>query len=390
MKRSIVMLMILAMAAAMALAANPTSLEQAKTQATHEKKPILIEFFEPDCEFCQMAARDFASNDTILAVLNSIVYLLLDVNTEEGERLTSVYYVQSEFPVFVLTDSGGEIIDHWTGYNNAAPFISKLNKALSSPITIKARYEMLKSAPTVDNAIFLAKYNAEIGDNVESAQLYRQAQDMRNSKTYVYDIFQNTADAVWKGKLQFEQLLPAADDVLVLNAGDETQIAGVARIIGNVARKTGNTSEIVKYLKAGIDITAGRTDRRSKEWHSLFTGDWALYAEHDTAKAISIEKESLGANWENRPVKFYSYARWCLERKINLGEAESYATQAVERAPDGKFKASLLSTLADIYEARGKITDAAATMGEAARQNPANTKYASEAKRLRTLADEKK
>jgi hypothetical protein len=236
----------------------------------------------------------------------------------------------------------------------------------------------------------LARFNAEIGDNVKSAELYRRAQELRESKTYVYDIFQNMAEAVWKDKIQFEQLIPAADDVLVQRADDITQVAGVARIIANVARKTGKTSEISKYLKAGIDITEGRTDPRSREWQALFTGDWALYVEHDTARAVSIEKENLGPDWENRPDKFYSYSKWCLDRKINLGEAEIYARQAVGRATEGKFKATILATLSGIYEAQGKITEAAASMRTAVGQDSTNTWYPSEVKRLRDLAGKKK
>jgi tetratricopeptide (TPR) repeat protein len=390
MKRSFLMLSVLLMAAGLAFATNPATLKQAKNQAAREGKPILIEFVQPDCDFCQMAAHDFAANDTILNALISVVYLPLDVNSPEGERLSAAYYVQSDFPVFALTDSSGEIIDHWTGYNNPAFFVGALRRVLSAPITIKARYKMLQNAPTVDNAVFLAKYNTEIGDNLKSAELFRQAQDLKNGDIYVYDIFRSKADAVWKGNLQFEQLIPAADDVLVLKGNDITAIAGVARLIGNVARKTGNTSEIARYLKAGIDITSGRDDIRSREWHALFAGDWALYVDHDTAGATSIEKENLGAGWENNPGRFYSYARWCLERKINLDEAETYARQAVDRASEGKFKASILVTLSGIYEARGKISDAAGAMETAAQQDPDNSWYASEAKRLRDLASEKK
>ncbi len=387
MKRAFVLIIAAISLVCTSQAQKPSTLEQARQQANQQKKAILIEFFQPDCEFCQQAIHDFAANDTILALMKSIVYLPLDVNLPEGERLSKTYFVQNDYPVFALTDSSGEIIDHWTGYSNAALFAQRLNKSLADPVTIQSRYKKFESAPTPDEAIFLAKYYNEIGDDVKSAELYRRAQTLRNSPAYLYDIFQNTANAVWKGNLPFEQLIPAADDVLVAQAGNPTQVAGVARIISNVARKTGNTSEIARYLQAGIDISKGRNDIRSKDWYTLFTADRALYVEHDTTGATSIEKANLGAEWENKPGKFYSYAKWCLERKINLAEAEDYARQAVDRASEGKFRASTAVTLAGIYEARGNLAEAANTMEMAVKQDPSNIWYASEAKRLRGMVN---
>jgi tetratricopeptide (TPR) repeat protein len=389
MNRIVVFALIISTLAGLVLAQTPATQEQAKTMANQTNKPILLEFFQPDCEFCQLAARDLASNDSILTLLKSVVYLSLDVNSTEGERLSKLYYVDITFPVFILTDSTGSIINHWTGYSMPEPFIQSLNDALFNQITIAKRYENMKNAPSLDNVLFLAKYNTEIGDNIKAGEMYQEAQALQKGSTYIYDIFQSTADAVWKGKAPFEQLLSAADDVLIAKPGDVTAVSSVGIIVARVARRVGRTSDIDKYLQAGVAISTGGLNNRINDWHLTLLADQTLYAKHDTDKAISLKKESLGPDWETKPIKFYNFAKWCLERKINLDEAELYANKAVEGSTEGKFRASILVTLANVYEARGKMAKAILTMQLAVDQDPHNTWYQSELKRLQDISNNK-
>jgi tetratricopeptide (TPR) repeat protein len=242
----------------------------------------------------------------------------------------------------------------------------------------------LKSSPDFNDAQFLAKYNMEIGENLKSVECYHQAQALGKTRgsDFSFEIFQNTADAAWKGKISFTQVKATADDVLAKKAGDPMAISNVIRIVSNVARKTGNTGSIAKFLQTGIRSTENNGDYRIIESHSIFLADQALYMNHDTLKAIENRKTSLGVGWENNPEKFFNFAKWCLERKINLAEAETFARQAADRASEGKLKASVYSTLAGICEARGKLDDAIRAMQLAAGQDSANEKYTSELDRL--------
>jgi len=382
MKRAFLLILILYCSSVLAQA--PANLGQAKSVANQSNKPILLEFFQPDCEFCQLAAQDFANNDTIKTLLKSVVYYPMDVNLAEGESLSTSYYVENTFPVFALCDSAGEIISHWTGYINVSLFERSLKEALSNPITIKSRYEMLGSSPTLDNIITLAKYNNEIGENVKAAELYRRAEGFQKGSDYLFKIFENMADATWKGKSSFKQFLQSADDVLAAKSGNITNVTGVGIIVTRVARKVGRTDEIDKYLQPGIDITGNKEDKRSKDLHTTLIADQALYVKKDTAGAISIKKESLGSDWENIPQKFYSFAKWCLERNIDLDEAENFASKAIEGSTEGKFRASILVTLADIYKARGKNTEAINTMELAILQDPQNSYYKTKLTEIQT------
>jgi tetratricopeptide (TPR) repeat protein len=382
MKKAATLLTILIFSGAMAQ--KPTTLEQAKALASQSKKPILLEFFEPDCEYCQMAIHDFASNDTILTILKSVVYLPFDVNTDEGDRISKSYYVANTFPVFVLADSAADIIYYWQGYFTVSQFLPLFNQGFANRITIKERYKELSSTPSLDNILFLAKYNTDIGENLKAADLYRQAQELQNTPNYIYKIFENMADAVWKGKSTFDQLKVAADNVLANKSGDVSAVANVGIITARVARKVGRTDDIAKYLQAGLNITENQKDPKSAEWHATLLSDQALYVKKDTSEALSIKKKAMGVGWEARPNKAYGFARWCSERKINLVEAEKYAKMASEQAPPGKIKAPILTTLADIYEARGKKNEAIKTLELAAKEDPHNNWYATKIEEIRT------
>ncbi len=126
MKRIATIILVVLSLTGLALAKTPKTMERAKAIANKLNKPMLLEFYQPDCEYCQLAARDLASNDSIVALLKSVVYLAMDVNSTEGESLAKSYYVDVTFPVFVLTDSTGSIINHWTGYSMPGPFIKSL------------------------------------------------------------------------------------------------------------------------------------------------------------------------------------------------------------------------------------------------------------------------
>ncbi len=384
MKRFLSIMIILTAWSSMLSAQSPESLDQAKAISARQNKPILIEFYRVDCPYCQTAAKDVAANDSIKALIISTVFCMIDVKTTEGERLITPYHIGNTFPVFVLTDSSGGVINRWTGYTGARPFIQSLKKSLSNLETINQRYDRLANLPSLDNALFLAGYNYEIGENAKAVEFYNQAQTLQTNKSvgYSYEIFQNTGDAVWKGTMKFSQLISAADKVLKTKSKDANAITNVARTMTMVARKVGRTADIARYLQAGIDITNAASDNMSKERHAIYLADQALYIEKDTTKAINLRKTSLGPEWQKNPEKYFGFSKWCLERNINLIEAENYARQAVDRASAGKLRATVLNTLSGIYEAQGNLNDATKTMELASEQDSTNESYTAELERL--------
>ena len=304
--------------------------------------------------------------------------------------LAKQYRVGIYFPVFILTDSAGVPITRWQGYTGAARFISALNDALRDLTTIGERETRFKAQPTYDDALFLAKYYSDAGSYLKAADFFRKAREFSPSPGVhiYYKIFESLANAVWADSAKFADVLPVADAVLDYRPLDPRSITLVASNITRLARDKDKTAEIGKYLDAGISITAGRQDKKSLEANALFRADSALYIANDTVKALQITKGSLGNGWESKPDKFYDFAKWCLERKIDLGEAEAFTRRAVGMASPGKFKAKVLNTLAEIRIARGDTSDAIKILDEAIDEDPDDDFYTRQWNRLMNIPDE--
>lgn len=374
--------------ATISLAQIPENLERAKALSNSDGKQILIEFYRPDCEYCQLAAHDAATVDSIKSLLSQIIHLPVDVTSESGAKLVTPYYVGDTFPLFVLADSLGQVLYRWLGYINAASFIMSFNTAMASSVTVSEREQRFRNTPTFDDALFLARYYEDIDEYLKAVDIYRQVQSLEtdNVTNYSYDIFRNFADAAWNDKAPFDSVRVAADNTLSQVGGDIRAVSGVARIISNVARKTGNTDKIAKYLQAGIDINARYADPKSKEAKVIFMADLTLYEKNDTTEALSQRKSLLPIGWNMNPQECYNFSLWCLERKINMEEVDNWAYQTALHIDEPEQKAMVLYLVAKIREARDHLNDAVAAMEKASELEPNNTRYSLELERLYSKA----
>jgi thioredoxin-related protein len=350
---------------------------EAKTLSTQSGKPILLEFFKDDCEFCSQAAQDAINRSDIKQALNQVVHFTINFKQGEGIELAKKYTVGIYFPVFFLLNSRGEIIKRWTGYTGAGPFISALNNSLADQTTVDERLARYKAKPTFDDALYFANYYTDIWDYIKANDYYRQARKLSgsNPSKYAFEIFQNTANAVWQDTLEFPAVLPIADSVLALQSKNADILVKVAQIMARLGRKKETTGQIRKYLQAAIDITASRPDAKTQKDNALLKSEYALYVDKDTVRAIDIKKSTMPASWEKSPEEFYGFAKWCLEREINLEQAERFTRQAVQMASPGEFKGKVLSTLASICDARGNHQEAIKQIKLAIAEDPKNSSY---------------
>jgi tetratricopeptide (TPR) repeat protein len=297
--------------------------------------------------------------------------------------------IGSLYPVFILANSEGEVIYRWTGYIGSGPFLSSLRMGLRDLTTVKERTARFEKEPSFNDAFFLAKYMTDAGKHLQAVRYYSRAADLAGSgrTDFSYDIFENTANAVWKEMMPFDEIFGPADDVLNSPRKSSNNIIRVVRVMSNVARKFDRTESLEKYLRVGIDLTAKSDNKRMSDAHTIFTADYALYVDGDTAGAVGIKKSSLGADWQSDPEKFYDYAKWCLERKIMLDEAGYYAREAANRAYAGEFKGKILNTLAGIYYEQGNNDDAVRTIEMAIEQDPENEYYEEQLMKFRGEAE---
>jgi len=312
------------------------------------------------------------------------VHLPLNVTTEAGEKLKEEYRVGSTYPVYILTDKNGDIIARWTGYTGGAKsFVNTLRQKLRDLTTISTRETRMESNPNFDDAVILARYYTDIYENLKAIEYFRRAEKLKKIKAYdfSFDIFKNSANAAWTDKLPFDSVLPAADAVIANPKKNVNNTVKTAQMMARLANKLGQSSRISKYLQAGLDATAG--DSRYKSKHDNLRADYALYIKTDTALCLEIKKTSMGENWGDQRDKFYSFAKWCLDREINLEEAEIHARRTIDMVYPGKYRAKVLNTVAEICFARGDREEAIKMISLAIDQNPDDIFYRTQAERFR-------
>ena len=268
------------------------------------------------------------------------------------------------FPVFILADGKGEVIKRWTGYTGGpAPFIRLLKQALADLVTVDDREASFKANPTYDDALKLAGYFAENREYLKAVAYYRRAVRMGKPTNfdYSFEIFKNMANSVWNDMIPFDSVLPTADAAQSSKQAKVNNIIKVGQLMARLGRKMNKTDRIEKYLKAGIDAAA-RGGPSLKASLDDLAGDYALHVKADTAEAIRMKKESMGAGWDQERDKFYSFAKWCLERKINLEEAEMHVRRTANLVYPGQYRARVYGTLAQVCEARGDLNGAVRSM----------------------------
>jgi tetratricopeptide (TPR) repeat protein len=223
----------------------------------------------------------------------------------------------------------------------------------------------------------LANYFTDTGEHLEAIRFFRRADDLKPNERidYSYNIFSNTANAAWKDMIPFEDVLPVADSVMFAEGKNNNNAIRAARVMSRLARKLEKENQVKKYLQAGIDLTANARDDKNKKTHNALKIEYMLQVEHDTARAIDAQKNSLGSDWLRNPEKFYGFSKWCLERRVNLPEAEYLARQATKYAQEGDFKAQVYNTVAELCYVQGKLAEAIEFVDLAIEQDPGNTGY---------------
>jgi tetratricopeptide (TPR) repeat protein len=358
------------------------SMAEAKKEAERLNRPILIEFFHDDCEYCSLAAREAESEPLVKIALNTVVNLAVNIASEGAAPLIAQYQPGASFPVFILTNAGGDVIHRWTGYTTADRFIADLNTGLSDLATIDERRARLERSPNFDDASRVATYFFSVGDFLTAIEYYRLMQDIYPEADYSFQIFRATAEAVWNEQLPFDTLALAAAKLLLAADENLPRLADLAAIMRRVAQRTGHTDQIAPYIQAGAQATMSRKDQPGISLHRELLADYMLYVMRDTAEALSVKKKALGDGWEEDPARNFEFGKYCFDRGLNLEEAENYVRRATNQAREPGFKARHLKLLSEIVLARGRPDEAIALLREAIDLDPWNLYYQQELKEI--------
>jgi len=306
-----------------------------------------------------------------------VIHFPLNVKEGEGVELGKAFKVGIYYPLFVLVNSQGNTITRWTGYNGSSRFVARLNQALSDLTTVDERITDCDAQPTLAKALFLANYFTDSNEYQKAIAYYRRAVNLGGQRRldYSFQIFKNCANAAWNDELALDSVFVAADAVIAVRPVKRENTHKMAQMMLRLTRKLDKLNHLPKYLQAGLDATAGIPDAKIAKDHMLLQADWALYVEHDTTRAITLKQRTMGPGGERLRDKFYMYSKWCLDRQIDLANAEMYARRTIDMVNEGVYRARVLSTAAQICDARGKIDDAIDLIESAIEQDPSSTHY---------------
>ncbi|MEE9443548.1 MAG: hypothetical protein V3V99_12865 [candidate division Zixibacteria bacterium] len=320
----------------------------------------------------------------MMNALKGVVHYSMCVQYGEGLELSPRYHVGSTYPVFILANYLGEPIQRWTGFSTAQRFVTQLKSSMSDLTSTNERVKRFEKSPSFRDALVLAKYHSDTRQYLKAIEYYEKVQTLVTGRRldYSYQIFTNTANAVWSDSLSFDTLLNAANYVLQ-NRQNVNNIVQTIKILGRATRKKDRTEELGRYLRFGLEITANSKDNKLKSAHTEFAIDTILYVTRDTLAAIRAREFSMGTGWQNDPKRFYRYAAWCLERQINLAKAETYARTAADWAEPGAYKAMAYHQLASILDLRKKYDQAVRIMKLAVEEEPSHAYYAKELQRMK-------
>lgn len=339
-------------------AGEERSFAEAKALAKAAGKPILIEFFRSDCEYCEKAKGAIESEESLINALKAVIYQPINVLIGEGVQISEDYHVGTTYPVFVLTSNSGEVIKRWVGFSTPQAFISNLTAGLGNQVTVDQRVARLEKAPTLDDALFVANYLADTRQYMEAREYFRRATQIGKARNlnYSYQIFENTANAIWNELLPFDSIFPVAD--VVMTGGNADHIRKTAIIALNVARKFDRFDGIKGYVQTGIRVTANSQNRRFQLSHTNIKADYALHFDRDSAEASSLKISTLGQDWNKKPNKVLQLTKWYAERGIYLNTAFKYCDWLLGVANDDKQKAQVYSVLAIIYDVKNELNNA--------------------------------
>jgi len=358
------------------VAAEFTDLATAKKAAAASGKRILMEFYRESCEFCHKANEEFVSNPDIITALKDVEHLKLNAREGEGYELAPKYEIGYNFPVFILCDSAGEPYYRWIGYTDSRSFLIQLKQGLNQTMTVSQRIAAQQNSPTFESAIFLARYFDDALEYLKAAEYYREAEKLSGSahRNYSYQIFSNLASASWNDQIDFDEVIPAADTILKFNRPYD--VVRMASSLTNLARKVGRLEDVKNYLETGIHTAKAHRDAENiSKYYPNLLADYALHFSHDTAAAMKIKQSTYGDDWQSNPVHCYQFAKWCLDRQINLEQAEQLARSAVDGMKEGYYRGRVYYTIAAICHDRGNRDEAIEMMQAAIQQEPENDYY---------------
>jgi thioredoxin-related protein len=367
------------------------SLDQALAKAEKAEKPLLIKVGTDWCSACKAFDKAAESAGTVQTALreNAVLYQV-DAEKGVGKDVAKSYRVWS-YPTFILTNSHGQVLDRWMGFEDSESFLVSMTEAVDDPVTLDERLARYRKSATEKDARKIANLRQHEGLYAEACAYYRRADELNPQSDINYEglIFYAMSKGHKGGTFSVTQVKSQADAVIATDNRSDKDLLQVAYTMGRIAKHTKNTEDFVPYLQVSIEETEGVADEDLKKMRSKLLPDYALHVSHDTEQAVVYKKATMPEGWTEKADMLNNFAWWCFENEVNLKEADTMARKGVELAEPGTQKANVLDTLAEICNLTGSCEDAVELIRLAIAENPENEYFRKQLDRFETLLAEK-
>ncbi|MFH1277768.1 MAG: hypothetical protein ABIK65_05265 [Candidatus Eisenbacteria bacterium] len=350
---------------------------QAQTESEGVGLPILLEvgvsWSEGALDFEDAVRTDEAMS---AAIRDHVVLCRLDAETGEDGELAKAYGVRN-YPTFILTNARGDLIDQWYGFGCRRCFVMRLERAVGDPVTLAYRLKRFRAEPSEEDARRIGEVRHSQGMFAEAVAYFQRAKELAGDSETNYDmkIFNAIAYGYGDG-IYGDDLVKAQADV-VYDSPRSTlhDRMKVASSMFKVAKRSGDDSYFVPYLRRAVEESEGVTEEDVAGMRAKLLPEYALRVEKDPVRAAALYKGNQPGLWQEDGVLLNEFAWWCFENRINLKEAEALARRGVELAAPGKERANLLDTLAEICNVSGECEGAVKFIRMAIAEAPDNEHF---------------
>lgn len=327
-------------------------------------------------------ARAAKDDPRLAKALESVAFVKIDRSEDANDGVVESFGFKG-IPHFFLIRPDGTVLDRWLGFDDVDAWLSIFEPSLADGTSIDEKVARFERSPAGKDAAVLGRIRESQHETVDAVRYYSEAirLDPALARKHAVDVFSNQAKALPAGDFSLDEVRASADAVFALDEPEPKHLVLVADSMSGIARERRDWTLAAPYLEPAIDASAdaggwvadARADLRVLQ---------AMYVEDDKERGLALKRETLSEGWDRDPEELNAFAWWCFENGVNLPEAEALARKGAELAEEGTKRAMILDTVAEIRNAQGDPTGAAAWSERALAADPGNDYYAKQKARF--------
>ena len=267
-----------------------------------------------------------------MSAIAGVVFLDIDCEKGDGPELAKKYNIRG-YPTYIMVDPKGEVTDAWIGYPGAENWAAFVAAGSEDRRIIPLKKQAYEKETTLALAKSLANHAATASDYRASVEYFNKARDLdpAGAKDYtqeiIYSLYYGSNEKVFTA----EEIKAEADLALAAEDATAEDKVDLAQLITSVAGNIEDPEMAVPYIEAALKASDGSTDENVIAGRQELEISYALIAEKDKDKALSLKQASMDEGWLEDLRSVNSFAYWCFENDLNLVESETLVTAGIDQ-----------------------------------------------------------